>query len=1003
MALVGSEKSYTKTFFVISQVFMLLMLYSLYDEFVVRRPWHAIQTRYNELEMLKAKTTYDQEYKKFYAKSDKGDSPDAQVKALEKKIDELTQNKNDAVAKKDDSGLPKNCSGKSLSACLHRLTTDYNEIALVIKNEKSVLDSLYYQWKHAVLEGHDSEAKEKETEYKELDHLIAENIKKRDAVEKELNAVKAKITDLEKDITAAKKKIEELKTPLEDAKKVVDNIGFRPVEIKQVVIDDFGKGGNIYWGKVDRCQTCHVGTTKLGNEDVVKAFGLTVVTAQKDKNGEVENEEAIKSRIAEIVRKDPSKKGLVITEGQKREYQVLYGTHPRLQSLIGKHPVENFGCTTCHGGDGRGLNVRGEYFGHVDKVHATHHHGVEPLLRGDQMESNCLSCHNGQIQFKSAPHLTHGAEVFVEMGCQGCHAAKGYDGLHKVGPEIAKVGNKVKKEWLVDWLKNPHNYMPNARMPNFGLSDDDVVAVSSFLISQSEKHEIKQQTNISAGSVENGKKLFSSVGCQGCHSAVQSDTTKRQRAPNLSRIMAKVEDPQWIYDWIKDPKNYSHNSRMPNLRLTDEEARDITAYLSSQGKDYSSEITKRSGALAQKVDAASQALVDQGKKVVTNRGCYACHAIKGFEKAERIGPELTKLALKEPFELDYGDALSHAFKFKDVEGKTVLVTHNAEKVAIHNKDANNQAEKTSGVDRVVNLVETWESWVRNKVQNPMHIYKHVRADLKMPTFKLFDDEIDSLMVFLKGLNGRPVSAKYDASALPDTMAMIKAQRLMSEKNCLGCHNVLDDGKQISKTGKNYSTQYGGDIIPKIDSYIENYFESDIGSGQNYFYPPTLDHVGSRIRPEWLVSFLKDPKPFRPVMFVRMPSFDLSEDQINILVDGFAGMSHVSTEYTSTDYKVKSVDIKKGEEHMTQQDCFKCHLMPNGTLKGNAKYVTAAPNFALMKDKLRYDFFPEWVKAPSSYQRFSPMTPFFNDGQDHSEELRTLRDYILSLGGAEVTE
>jgi cytochrome c1 len=108
-----------------------------------------------------------------------------------------------------------------------------------------------------------------------------------------------------------------------------------------------------------------------------------------------------------------------------------------------------------------------------------------------------------------------------------------------------------------------------------------------------------------------------------------------------------------VYDWLKDPKNYAEHARMPNLRLSDEEARDITAFLMAQGKDYPQEITKRSGTLAKKVNPKDQQLIQHGKKIMGERGCYACHEVKGFDGFERIGPELTKQALKEPFELDF--------------------------------------------------------------------------------------------------------------------------------------------------------------------------------------------------------------------------------------------------------------------------------------------------------------------------------------------------------------
>ena len=52
----------------------------------------------------------------------------------------------------------------------------------------------------------------------------------------------------------------------------------------------------------------------------------------------------------------------------------------------------------------------------------------------------------------------------------------------------------------------------------------------------------------------------------------------KNQGPNLIGVGSK-SDAEWIYNWIKDPQTYYPGSRMPDLRLSDQEASDITAYL----------------------------------------------------------------------------------------------------------------------------------------------------------------------------------------------------------------------------------------------------------------------------------------------------------------------------------------------------------------------------------------------------------------------------------------
>ena len=48
--------------------------------------------------------------------------------------------------------------------------------------------------------------------------------------------------------------------------------------------------------------------------------------------------------------------------------------------------------------------------------------------------------------------------------------------------------------------------------------------------------------------------------------------------------MLRPANAEWLYRWLKDPKRYRPKTNMPNLRLTDQEARDIASYLMTLGR-----------------------------------------------------------------------------------------------------------------------------------------------------------------------------------------------------------------------------------------------------------------------------------------------------------------------------------------------------------------------------------------------------------------------------------
>ena len=52
----------------------------------------------------------------------------------------------------------------------------------------------------------------------------------------------------------------------------------------------------------------------------------------------------------------------------------------------------------------------------------------------------------------------------------------------------------------------------------------------------------------------------------------------KEHGPNLINLGSKTS-AQWVYNWLKDPNEYWHDTRMPNLRLSVEEAKNLSAYL----------------------------------------------------------------------------------------------------------------------------------------------------------------------------------------------------------------------------------------------------------------------------------------------------------------------------------------------------------------------------------------------------------------------------------------
>jgi len=216
--------------------------------------------------------------------------------------------------------------------------------------------------------------------------------------------------------------------------------------------------------------------------------------------------------------------------------------------LLEWHPPEQFGCTVCHGGQGLATAAKA--------AHGDVEHWEEPLLRGPLIQASCARCH-GDVQAiaEHAPLVIEGQALFQAKGCYGCHAVKEFG--QTVSQDLTTIGSKSyllleadfemmepphdRIQWLVRKLRHPRRLNPGVRpealpageeevfpssMPQFGLSDDEVRALTTYLLSLTEFNPPVSYTTPQAppapepayASAEaRGQAVFQRFGCTGCH------------------------------------------------------------------------------------------------------------------------------------------------------------------------------------------------------------------------------------------------------------------------------------------------------------------------------------------------------------------------------------------------------------------------------------------------------------------------------------------------------
>ncbi len=946
----------------------IILLISLIGMFAhdYSRDWKNFQKRFRALELQKTKGQYAEEVKDLNQKQE--------YKDLLKKEEEAQKK---VVAKSAEiAAIEKNVA---------KIRARYDLLNQKSQFTKAEYGVLRYDYEDA-LSKRDPRGPALKNKLNKLDKEMAgyrldlENTNAE--ITRETNKIQAFEEDLE-NLGKEQKKFTKLRDILERklkkidpqrmtvASKVANTIRDLPVldlanpndHIQQIVLKDLTDSVNFMQvPKVDRCITCHLGIDNPDYKDAPQPFT----------------------------------------------------THPRLELFVAnnsKHPMEEFGCTTCHGGRGRGTDFvtavhtpssKEQEEDWKKKYHWREYHLWEqPMYHKQYIEAGCLKCHSGETVIKGAEKLNLGLNLIERAGCFGCHTMEKYKDWPKTGPDLTHLASKAPKEWVYRWIESPQSFRHNTWMPEFfhqsNNSDhesqkrveQEIHAMVAYLFKNSTEYKMDQPTV--NGDVQRGEELVSSIGCFACHTIqpektqekITRDKLKREQGPNLIGLGTKTS-LNWLTSWLKDPNRYHPGTKMPNLRLSDQEAADIAVYLSTyQNQNFmkgdlpavdegiltkiTENFLRKSMTVQEAKDqAAPMKLEDKlqftGKKLIQHYGCFACHNIKGFENEKPIGTELTEEGSKPAEKLDFG--------FIDID---------------HTNDA----------------------WFVQKLKSPRVFdqgkVKAPEEKLKMPNFHFTDEEVDAIVTVLLGMVKDPPALSKMPARTPKNLYVAEGQKIIRQFNCQGCHIIEGEGGAIQPAIEEWLVKYGGKT------------QSDAHSFVGSFSPPNLVGEGQKVQAAWLFDFLHQPTTIRPWLKVRMPTYNFDEVHLNTLVKYFNYLDDQDFPFVQNTGTEMTPEEKQAAEKLISKDyfgCATCHIV-GAQLPGGSP-DSWAPDLALAHSRLKPSWIIEWMKDPQKLLPGTKMPTYFDpatfdssgpddllDG-DEMKQIKALRNYILSLSSEQAT-
>lgn len=632
-----------------------------------------------------------------------------------------------------------------------------------------------------------------------------------------------------------------------------------------------------------------------------------------------------------------------------------FKTHPKMDLMVGldsPHPMKQTGCTSCHGGEGHRVNDFSSAAHMPDSEKQEKewiqkygwkepHHIASPMLRLSQTEAGCVKCHSGVELVKGATVLNEGRMAIEKYGCYACHKIAGWgEDKRKPGPSLLKIASKVDKEWFKSWVWEPRSFNKHSKMPAFfrqsnnsnpefvRLNMAEVNAIAEYIWDKSKPYAPVEKFR--AGNADNGKKLIADVGCLGCHGVDgledQSNKIKGYAGPWLTGLGSKVS-PDWLVTWLKKPNHYQEDTIMPSFRLTDNEANDIATYLLSL-KNKSFEGLKFAPF---DLKARDELLVDYLSAFDTN----ASAAAKVAKMADREKTlDLGKRSIGK-----YG-----CFSCHNIEGFDGYAPIGPELTKEGSKPL---SQFFFGTQHQVPHAR--DGWLTAHLQNPrmwdIGIDKVFRDLNKMPNFYMSEGEAKKITTALLGQTSDVVPMAGVKRYTNGEELYNKAMKVAGKYNCMGCHQI---------------DSLRGDILRG--------YADDINQG-----PPRLVEEGHRIQTDWFYSFLAGPGQIRPWLSVRMPTFNLSTEERNILVAGFQqGAKQPTFEEPAQYVKWEAGEREGAQKLWTSYNCVSCHSI------GFTKDTPLAPDLHKASTRLRPSWIKKWLTNPQAIMPGTTMPAFFGD-------------------------
>ena len=527
--------------------------------------------------------------------------------------------------------------------------------------------------------------------------------------------------------------------------------------VKQTVLlpDDNGPA------TIDRCESCHVAlklphfsktkvATDVNGLPRVDGDGYPILVPNENYVwGKVDKKIAESTDEALVAKLEAMKH--VHVNGHDYDMTKVLSAHPLLgreMRPFDQHPVEEFGCTVCHQGNGRGLSTDRAHGPVFSDPHHAAAHGPRPefLERDEKNDPAFANAFNGvpehKLLFQTTP-LFPGS--VMDAKCMQCHQSTQDEGARVVS-SLHQIS--MRKEGQIEAIDD-------------GLQKDKKALISLVTLREMVKSEgvrgaldglRKERENFrltadELGDVE-GKIEYLEAAVSGredqgnvtVYETVDHDLIDLLGSKQLAWFLQKelasesgaVEAQLNVFLEEQQVNQGATGSIFQKMRAK-KRYQNAVGELEGAAKPLKSALGSKelTRALAGDVDQLTKSH-QRGRNLFMQNACYACHQIKGFSRGG-VGPELTTIGLQYPWYVKESITWPQGNLATSTMPNFRLDHEEVEDLMAYLMAQRNEHRLVSEVDERVNLNQ-WEKGAKMPWEEPVPAADVMDVEAGMMTF-----------------------------------------------------------------------------------------------------------------------------------------------------------------------------------------------------------------------------------------------------------------------------